>query len=139
MASKVHGLEQVLSNLNERIEAIEGASMAGLYEAGLKIQAVSQKRTPVDQGNLKGSAYTRGGGQGVTRLEEPDDSTVAPMPTGSVKPTTVEIGYTANYALYVHEDMQARHKVGQAKYLESSLRDNEDEIVDIVQQKAEVK
>lgn len=27
-------------------------------------------------------------------------------------------GFTQNYALYVHEDLEARHPIGQAKYLE---------------------
>ena len=36
---------------------------------------------------------------------------------------TVVVGYTQNYAVYVHEDMTAAHKVGQAKYLEQPARD----------------
>lgn len=113
----VTGLGEVLENLNDEISQIQGMTMAGLYEAGLKIQASSQQRTPVKFGNLKGSAYTR-----KDRLGK----------------KAVEIGYTANYAIYVHENLEARHTVGQAKFLESALRDNEAKIVDIVQQKASV-
>jgi len=37
---------------------------------------------------------------------------------------SVIVGYTANYALYVHEDMEARHAPGkQAKYLEQPARE----------------
>lgn len=38
-----------------------------------------------------------------------------------LKPTVV-VGYTQQYALYVHEDLEARHPVGQAKFLEQPAR-----------------
>ncbi len=34
----------------------------------------------------------------------------------------VVVGYTQAYALYVHENLEARHPVGQAKYLEQPAR-----------------
>lgn len=34
----------------------------------------------------------------------------------------VVVGFTQNYALYVHENLQARHPVGQAKFLEQPAR-----------------
>lgn len=37
---------------------------------------------------------------------------------------SVAVGYTQSYAIYVHEDLQARHPVGQAKFLESPFRAN---------------
>jgi len=39
------------------------------------------------------------------------------------KGATVVVGYTQNYALYVHEDLTAHHNVGQAKYLEQPARE----------------
>lgn len=42
--------------------------------------------------------------------------------TGGKKRIIVQVGFTAAYAIYVHEDTQARHSVGQAKYLESPAR-----------------
>lgn len=35
---------------------------------------------------------------------------------------SVLVGYTQSYALWVHEDMEARHPNGQAKYLEEPFR-----------------
>lgn len=35
----------------------------------------------------------------------------------------IVVGYTAAYAIYVHEDLEARHPVGQAKFLEQPLRE----------------
>lgn len=36
---------------------------------------------------------------------------------------SVVVGYTAAYAIYVHENLEAYHKVGQAKYLEQPARE----------------
>lgn len=48
------------------------------------------------------------------------------------KPYTV-VGYTANYALYVHENLEARHEPGkQPKFLEQPARENKDALVEIV-------
>lgn len=35
---------------------------------------------------------------------------------------SVIVGFTAQYALYVHENLQAHHDTGQAKYLEQPAR-----------------
>ncbi len=35
---------------------------------------------------------------------------------------TVRIGYSTHYALYVHENLTASHRVGQAKFLEVTVR-----------------
>jgi len=34
----------------------------------------------------------------------------------------VLVGYTQSYAIYVHENLEAHHPVGQAKYLEQPFR-----------------
>jgi hypothetical protein len=52
---------------------------------------------------------------------------------GSPKPK-LEIGYTADYAIYVHENLQARHPIGQAKFLEQPMREHKKEIMRIVRQ-----
>jgi len=45
---------------------------------------------------------------------------------------SVIVGYTASYALVVHEDLTAFHPVGQAKYLEEPFRNLRKELADIV-------
>ena len=42
------------------------------------------------------------------------------------------VGYTAPYAVYVHENLTARHPVGQAKFLEQPAREHADEIAAII-------
>lgn len=36
---------------------------------------------------------------------------------------SVVVGFQAAYAIYVHENLEARHRVGQAKYLEQPARE----------------
>ena len=62
----------------------------GLKRAGTHLQGVSQKIVPVEQGPLKGSAFTRNVG-------------------GTGWDTDIVVGYTASYAVFVHEDLEAAH------------------------------
>ncbi len=65
--------------------------------------------TPVDKGTLRDSGL----------VEEPEQKGTA---------ISVEIafgGAAAEYALYVHEDLDAYHSTGQAKFLERAVREAE--------------
>lgn len=42
------------------------------------------------------------------------------------KSSSVVVGYSQNYAIYVHERLDVNHDVGKAKYLEDPLRNNQD-------------
>lgn len=131
MAGQVTGLQEVLANLNKEISGIKGRSLAGLYEAGLKIEAASNERAPSEYGNLRGSSYTRKSLSGDL---------------------SVEIGYTASYAAYVHENLEMKLKgelrpsglgkywgpKGENKFLEKTVRINEANIIKIVQHHASV-
>lgn len=48
------------------------------------------------------------------------------------KPDRVQltVGYAAPYAIYVHEDLYAHHKVGQAKFLEQPVRQYRNDMKD---------
>lgn len=45
------------------------------------------------------------------------------LPRG--KGASVITGYTANYGIFVHENLQANHTNGQAKFLEEPVRQNQ--------------
>lgn len=119
---RTEGLSKVLNNLNKAIEKKGKATAAGLFAGGLFIQRESQKRVPVEYGNLRGSAYTR----------KARDNTLA-----------VEIGYGAAYALYVHENMEQKLKGkprpsglgvywgphGEPKFLENVLKEKKADIL----------
>jgi hypothetical protein len=132
---QVRGLAEVTRNLNVAFAQIKGDVTAGLLEAGLQIQGSSQRRVPVEHGNLKASAYTR----------KAMDAT-----TG----TAVEVGYTSAYAVFVHENMEQKLKgvprpsgLGHywgpngagPKFLQNAVAENESGILEIVRRRAEVK
>jgi hypothetical protein len=66
------------------------------------------RRTPVDTGALKGSHETSKPEQGG----------------GDVSVTITVGGPAAPYAVPVHENLDAHHKVGQAKFLESTIMES---------------
>ena len=50
------------------------------------------------------------------------------------KDVSVLVGYTQNYALFVHEDLEAHHPVGQAKFLEQPARERGKEIGRVIRE-----
>jgi len=137
---KVIGLERSLKNLNKAIEKIEGASVDGLLAAGLIVQGEAQKIVPVEFGNLRGSAFTR-----------------KAQKKKKTKPS-VEVGFSAAYALYVHENLNQTLKglprppslgkagigfywgpKGEPKYLENALRRNRKRVLKAIAAHAKIK
>lgn len=136
---KVKGIDGVLKNLNAAIKNIEGNTRKGLSKAGLFIKGESQERTPVDFGILRSSAFSR-----LSQISKSFAS--------------VTIGYTAEYAPWVHEmPMTLKGKPradfgktkagvsfgggsgsgvywqgGENKFLEKAVKQNEAKIVDII-------
>ena len=105
-------LEQIAMDLSKKIREIEGATVTGLYKAGLMIEREAIERTPKATGNLRNSFKT-------IRHEK-----------------DVEIKNTADYAMKVHEDLQARHKVGEAKYLENAIKAKTGDALKIITENA---
>ena len=111
---KVIGVPRVLAKL-KAASVVAGVSIGTrLKLAGLFVQRESQKIVPILTANLKGSANTRNvGGEGFD--------------------TDIVVSYSTEYAVYVHEDLDARHKPGkQAKFLESVVRTKRKEILKII-------
>ena len=81
--------------------------MAALYEEGLNVNTRSKELTPVDTGTLRGSTYT-------TLPEKVGESIVVEVGVG---------GPAKKYAKWVHELTHLRHRVGQAKFLETALKE----------------
>ena len=78
-----------------------------LYAEALIEAKESMKRTPVLTGALRASTE-------VTLLETRDNSAA-----------TIKVGGpSAEYAVFVHENLDADHKVGQAKFLESTIQES---------------
>jgi hypothetical protein len=103
------GLDDVMKNLNKEIQAIEGKTMKGLIKAAIIVRRDMDKtspKIPIDTGNLRSSWF------------------VTPVPN-PVKPLLIA-GFSANYALWVHENMEVKHPRPDsgAKFYESSLNRN---------------
>ena len=113
---KITGVNKVLAKMKKAGVGYEKKVERGLKNAGLFVQRESMKIVPVDLGNLKGTAATENiGGKGF-------DTDII-----------VHYGAGADYAVYVHENLDARHKSGkQAKYLESVVRNQKGEIFKII-------
>lgn len=113
----ITGTDAVLANLNRHIAAIQNRSKAGLREAALFIRGEAQKRTPVDTGHLRASAYT--------------EAYNTPLGSGA------EIGFMASYAPFVHE-IDKSYTVGQWKFLETALSENTQKIIEIIRKRARI-
>jgi len=88
--NQMSGLREVIQNVHYWRASSGMGCARGLKKAGLLLQRASQKRVPVDFGVLKASAFTRATGIGYA--------------------TVVTVGYTARYALEVHESVGMRMK-----------------------------
>lgn len=135
IVNKIEGVQQVLANLRKEDQKLSERMSRALRLAGLTLQRESQSLVPVDFGNLKASAFTRVEGSGYD--------------------TEVSVGYTAAYALYVHEavgmvlkgkprpapskgrywDPQGK---AQAKFLEEPSRRLTPELLKMIQEAAKI-
>jgi hypothetical protein len=84
------------------------AVAAALYQEMLIEHAEIQRRTPVDTGALRASEH----------VETPK------IAQNTISCSVVAGGPSAPYAVIVHEDLEAFHRVGQAKFIESVLTES---------------
>ena len=105
---KLVGGPQMRAKLARVRERFPDRVVAGLHvETEIEVTEV-KRRTPVDQGPLRASVHQDG-----------------PVRNGRTVTTRIVAGGpSAPYAVYVHEDLDAVHKVGQAKYIESVIKES---------------
>lgn len=101
----VPNMRNALKSLAKRFP--DDVATAMFQEAQVEMTE-AKRRTPVEFGNLRASGT-------VLRPERKGRDVVVPMVFG---------GVAAPYAIYVHENLDAHHDVGQAKFLESVLRES---------------
>lgn len=103
--AKFKGISKAVSQfkvLRDSITANEASKIAKIMvEESESITTAAKKLTPVDTGTLRVS--------GTSTLEIKEDVLSAKVTFG---------GPSAGYALEVHERLDVKHKVGQAKFLE---------------------
>lgn len=140
---RVLGVDEVLAQLHGEIRKIKFRSKKGLIKAGLIIQREAQQLCPVDTGNLKAGAFTIWGNVPPKKIPSPkfkgSDASDASMNHQEVisaelgglresglfgRDTTVLVGFSAAYAIYVHENTAASHTSGESKFLQRAVNHN---------------
>ena len=149
------GLSLVLKNLNNEIAKVRLHTKEGLTEAALVVKADSVRETPVDLANLRGSAFIMVTGKntdnkspsfkgkGASKLGSGHSRSLvaARQLVGSDnKRLKALIGYSANYALWVHE-MPSSYNFNQGanKFLLKSLLKNKERVNKIIRKWARVR
>ncbi len=105
MNIEIKGLDEVMRKLGKAGAGAQRELAAALYEEAQGIRTESLPEVPVDTGTLRGSGT-------VTDPEIKGKSVLVQMGYG---------GAASEYAMKVHEDLKAYHKVGKAKYLEDPV------------------
>lgn len=105
----------VSNNINaaQAVTKLRAAVQQATYRAAASIQTLAVSRTPIEQGDLRGS----------TTLRMIDEASAA----------RTEIAYNMIYSSRQHEETGWNHpRGGQAKYLESAMQDGQDEAKAII-------
>ena len=111
MAVFLKNIPTVIGNMKKLEKGVPLLAAAALYQEALIEQKESMKRTPVD--------VTSKGGGGTLRDSH---ETSAPYWKGKFLNVDIQVGGpAAPYAIVQHENMTFFHKVGQAKFLESTI------------------
>lgn len=122
ITSDVSSFEKFKQALSHALENMPKQSEAYVIQEAEEVMDDSRRNyVPVDFGSLKES--------GEVRLERNDDGVI------------VKLIYDEPYALVVHEDLEARHRAGQAKYLEvpffKKTKDLEERLAEHLAEEAE--
>ena len=121
---QVTGIDAVQKKLNDFIKDYPNEVATALMIEAETIMTESKKLVPVDTGTLKTSGFVE-------------------KPKISVKNITIKLGYggaatkinpetgepSSDYAVYVHENLLAFHKIGQPKFLEDPLHRRQPDIL----------
>ena len=149
MGIRTIGLEKTLLQLNGEIARVNNLARAGLIRGGLLILRESNKIAPRDTSNMAASGFVTWAGKPEsqpnfklkTGTSSSFDTQEQKLKTGHVEALAqakidihkheliygpaVEVGYSAYYTLYVHEDLTAKHKAGkEAKFLQRAIDRN---------------
>jgi hypothetical protein len=164
--TKVRGFEDIMNNLNAQIALIENATTQGFFKAAAEIRRDTEKTspiTPLDLGNLRASWFvtsarsTQGdkwSGKFVNSSKnsthKADASQMSADHANAIAESQakwkasaktrlkgVTMGYSANYAVYVHENLNANFRRKQpamsgAKWFQSAVNRNSGKVLGII-------
>lgn len=137
---ELHHMADIMANLDKELQKIEGRTISGMLESAMYIFDEMDKtppRIPVDMGNLRASFFIvsskgvgddeSGGvggrfrGKNAGQLEGEKRGIVGKVKAVSMatRQPTVAMGFSANYAVYVHENLEANFAGGAVKRTKS--------------------
>lgn len=163
----IKGMDIVLSNLNREILKIKGRTLKGLIEASIIVRRdmeYTAPSIPVDTGNLRASWFTvtatgiQDGSspnfkeENAAKMASEHSSVIAStrslVQAASVKGPALMMGFSANYAMWVHEMVGANFRQPKkeavkaptgAKFFEKSLKRNKALILETIRKNAQIK
>lgn len=97
MPANVTGADKVVRNFNEVTKRVLSTALENLGLTAKELLEEAKSRVPVDTGELRDSGEVR------------------------VRGGRAQVVFTAEHAAVVHEDLQASHRAGEAKFLERPL------------------
>lgn len=98
-------VSQFLKGLGDSRKAQLAAAVRAVDKFGEQVIGDAQQLTPVKTGTLQGS--------GTTLPAEVSDESIDKT-----------VGFNTNYAAAVHEKLNNKHAVGQAKFLETAMKED---------------
>jgi hypothetical protein len=118
--SAIQGADDLVKRLLRIGADVRAEGGRALFQEALVEAKESMRRTPVETGALRASHEVE---RPVVDGEDVSVRIVVGGPAGSHTPGGTQKS-DVGYALIVHEDLEADHKVGQAKFLESTLHES---------------
>lgn len=108
LSLQVRGVKECMASLDALAALFPVETGKALRKEAEIEMTEAKRRTPVQTGTLRSSGVVEG----------PDPK------SGEIEVRLAFGGPAAPYAVYVHENLEAFHKVGQAKFLESTLNES---------------
>ena len=152
---KLRGMKKFMRNFNDEVRKIRGRTHRGLIEAAIVLQRAAEPGTPIDTGNLRASwfivSYKSGPEVSVPKFTGEDAGKLANNHTrvlsaafslaqgmGSFANPVVVFGYSANYAVFVHEAVDAtfQRPTAHARWLYAAMQVSQDKMLDKIHQHA---
>jgi hypothetical protein len=107
-------VRQFLKGLAQAEQRSKDAARKALDQFGEHVLGDAQQLTPVDTGALKASGYTE------------------PVTVDAGGEMAKPIGFNTSYAAAVHERLDVHHDQGQAKFLETAIRNNQPKLAPFI-------
>jgi len=126
------GVSDVLKSVQDKTDKVNAEIQKKLTSAAGELIARSTRLTPIETGELRARTF-------IDKPQLEDGAWLVNCgyeKNSMAYPKTGE-GTGNEYAVYVHERMDLKHKVGQAKFLETAFKDFEDEMLEYLRPAAE--